>query len=231
MSLKGGIFLLDGAGAPRVRQVLRQEALKETWGDTLRSKYLLDRASITVDGGVFPLAIEVADREKETIGTFRDTLQLEPFDTLRVELSSILLATEVAEEAGGAGDIRLRVTPNPIRTYTRSEILYLYFEVYNLTKDTYGQTRYRVEYRVGTPRLKRLPAKLDRAVQRQLGLGGERWTISVTSEYRGNRSDEPLYLGIDLSELKPGLQLLTLVVTDQMTGLQAGRETLFRIVE
>ena len=41
---------------------------------------------------------------------------------------------------------------------------------------------------------------------------------------------EPIYLSIDLSELGPGVHLMSIVVTDSQTGLQTWRETLFRIL-
>ncbi len=231
VNLQDGVFLFDDADDPVVRQVRRREVFRDVWQDTLKSCYLLDRASVTLEGGAFRLAVEVRDKEKETIGTFRDTLNVEPFGEVRLGLSSIILATQVIGGEDGGGRGRLQVIPNPVRTYTRSEPLYLYFEVYNLAQDAFGQTRYRVEYRIGMPKLRRLPLRLDRAARARLGLEGERWTVSVATDYTGGRSDESLHLDVALSDLKPGLQLLTLVVTDQNTGLRAGREALFRIVK
>ncbi len=225
--VQDGVFLFDAHDDPVVRQVRRRDLFRDTWQDTLKSHYLLDQTSVTLEEGAFRLAVEVRDKEKETIGTFRDTLALAPFDTLGLQLSSIILATRVTQREGGLP----QVTPNPIRIYSRSELLYLYFEIYNLAQDIFGQTRYRVEYRVGTPKLRRLPLRLDREMRARLGLEGERWTVSVATDYLGDRSDEPLHLGVDLGELKPGLQLLTLVVTDQIAGLRTGREALFRVVE
>jgi len=41
---------------------------------------------------------------------------------------------------------------------------------------------------------------------------------------------ETIYLSVDLSELGSGVHLLSIVVIDRQTGLQAWRETLFRIL-
>ena len=231
VDLQEGITVWDEAGDTRERQRRRRDVLREVWQDTLKTRYLLGEASLTLPEGTFPLTVEVMDPQKETIGVFRDTLELETFAEGRLGLSSILLASRVSEDGKGEAGGGFSVIPNPMRIYTRSELLYLYFEIYNLSRDAFGQTRYRVAYRVGPPAPRRLKEDLDRATRKRLGLDGDRWTISVSSEYRGNQQDEPLDLGVDLRELKAGLQLLSLMATDEMTGMQTGREVLFRIVE
>ena len=231
VDLREGITVWDEAGDTWERQRRRRDVLREVWQDTLKTRYLLSEATLNLPEGTFPLTVEVMDPQKETIGVFRDTLELEAFVEGRLGISSILLASRVSEDGKGEAGGGVSVIPNPMRTYTRSELLYLYFEIYNLTRDAFGQTHYRVVYRVGPPAPRRLKGELDRATRKRLGLDGDRWTISVSSEYRGNQQDEPLYLGVDLKELKAGLQLLSLMVTDELTGMQTGREVLFRIVE
>ena len=44
------------------------------------------------------------------------------------------------------GDLTLRIRPTPPRTYTRSDSVFLYMEIYNLSKDAFGQTRFEIAY-------------------------------------------------------------------------------------
>jgi hypothetical protein len=139
-------------------------------------------------------------------------------------MSSVLLASRVEELESG-----IEVIPNPLRTFELGESLYLYFEIYNLVRNTFGQTDFTVSYRIGPPDMKRFSNRRDRQVLAQLGGGDDLWRISVTTDYQGDQADEQIYLAVDLSELTPGVHLLSLVVTDRQTGIQTWRETLFRI--
>ena len=78
--------------------------------------------------------------------------------------------------------------------------------------------------------MRRFSDKRDRKAIEQLGMSDDRWRISVSTDYRGGEVQEPIYLSVDLSELGPGVHLLSIVVTDRQTGLQTWRETLFRIL-
>ena len=44
------------------------------------------------------------------------------------------------------GDLTLRIRPTPLRRYTRSDSVFLYMEIYNLSKDAFGQTRFEIAY-------------------------------------------------------------------------------------
>ena len=66
-------------------------------------------------------------------------------------LSDLELAgqiVEVGEQAGKFQKGDLRVVPLPSKIFAKGQPVYLYYEVYNLSRDAFGQTRYRVEYRL-----------------------------------------------------------------------------------
>jgi len=227
VDLEEGVFLFSDNGDLAVDESRRIRVLTDAWRDTLRSNYILEQAEIFVDPGSYRLVPESRDSGSRSIGMFRDSVDLRPFGTTNLGMCSAFLATDVVR---GENDSLVGI-PNPIWVYKRSEIMYVYFEAYNLAKDSYGQTRYQVEYRIGRPEAGRLPIKLGKRALKWLGLQEESWSVSVAAEYAGEKSDGPVYLGVDLEELKPGLQLLTLVLRDQMTSRMALRETFFRIAE
>ena len=142
-----------------------------------------------------------------------------------VAMSSVVLASQVTEDDAG-----IEVIPNPLRTYHRGELLHLYFEIYNLARDAFGQTDFAVTYRIGPPELRRFADPQDRKAIAQLGRSDAPWRVSVSTDYRGKDAHAPIYLAVDLNELGPGVHLLSLIVMDRQTGLQTWRETLFRIL-
>jgi hypothetical protein len=224
VDLEAGVFAHGRNGAELASVRWHPKVFQDVWSDSLKNAYLLGQRDLIVPPDSLALSVEIRDRGKETVGVFRDTLSLEAFPRNQIAMSSVLLASRVEELESG-----IEVIPNPLRTFELGESLYLYFEIYNLVRNTFGQTDFTVSYRIGPPDMKRFSNRRDRQVLAQLGGGDDLWRISVTTDYQGDQADEQIYLAVDLSELTPGVHLLSLVVTDRQTGIQTWRETLFRI--
>lgn len=230
VELDAGIFVHRGNGEEITSVRWQPEAFRDVWSDSLKERYLLGQRDLILTpdqqgADSLALSLEIKDVGKKTVGVFRDTVFLQAFPDDVISMSSVLLASHAGEGKEG-----IEVIPNPLRTFDADELLYLYFEVYNLVRDAFGQTDFSVTYRVGPPDLRRFSDKQDRKAIAQLGISDDRWRISVSTDYRGGDMQEPIYLSVDLSELGPGVHLLSIVVTDRQTGLQAWRETLFRIL-
>ena len=228
--LYAGIFVHRSNGEEVTSVRWQPEAFRDVWTDSLKERYLLDQRDLILaadqqDADSLALALEIKDVGKKTVGVFRDTVFVQTFPDDVISMSSVLLASHA-----GDGKEGIEVIPNPLRTFGADELLYIYFEIYNLVRDEFGQTDFSVTYRVGPPDLRRFSDKRDRKAIAQLGISDDRWRISVSTDYRGGEMQEPIYLAVDLSELGPGVHLLSIVVTDRQTGLQAWRETLFRIL-
>ena len=228
--LDAGIFVHRSNGEEMTSVRWQLETLRNVWSDSLKARYLLGQRDLILaadqqDADSLALSLEIRDVGKKTVGVFRDTVLVQAFPDDVISMSSVLLASHVGEGKEG-----IEVIPNPLRTFGAGELLYLYFEIYNLVRDAFGQTDFSVTYRVGPPDLRRFSDKRDRKAIEQLGMSEDRWRISVSTDYRGGEMQEPIYLSVDLSELGPGVHLLSIVVTDRQTGLQTWRETLFRIL-
>jgi hypothetical protein len=224
VDLEAGVFAHGRNGEELASVRWRPEVFRDVWSDSLKRAYLLGQRGFFVSPDSLVLSVEIRDRGKETVGVFRDTLSLEAFPHNQISMSSVLLASQIEERETG-----LEVTPNPLRIFERGELLYLYFEIYNLARNAFGQTDFTVSYWVGPPDLRRFSTKRDRQTLAQLGGSDDLWRISVNTDYLGDQIDEQIYLAVDLSALSPGVHLLALVVTDRQTGIQTWRETLFRI--
>ncbi len=232
-----GVFVHKSNGQAVTSVRWQPETFRDVWRDSLKCRYLLGQrdlvlaAAVPSQGfraGLYPdslaLTLEIRDQKKKTVGVFRDTVFVQAFPDDEVAMSSVVLASHVAEGKEG-----IEVIPNPLRTFDGGELLHLYFEIYNLARDEFGQTDFSVVYRVGPPDLRRFSDKRDRKAIAQLGRSDAPWRISVSTDYRGDQRRAQIYLAVDLSELGPGVHLLSLAVTDRQTGLQTWREALFRI--
>ena len=230
VDLDAGIFVHKSNGEEVTSVRWHPKTFRDVWADSLKDRYLLGQRDLILtpdqqDADSLALSLEIRDAGKKTVGVFRDTVFVQAFPNDIISMSSVLLASHA-----GDGKEGIEVIPNPLRTFGADELLYIYFEIYNLIRDEFGQTDFSVTYRVGPPDLRRFSDKRDRKAIAQLGIGDDRWRISVSTDYRGKEIQEPIYLSVDLSELGPSVHLLSIVVTDRQTGLQAWRETLFRIL-
>ena len=227
--------------------------------DSLRTQYVLSRRTVYVQPGRYHMAAEVVDLRSETVGTFREAYVLACSDTL-LALSDLLLASRIESLTPTPGNRRdLRIAPNPLRTYGRAEPVSVYFEIYNLTRDAFGRSRYDISYRIGgtkgedidpamftdtdmvAPNARLVVEELTREVQyvasensRRLGAfdrGDSQGERTVTAQYEGDRENDFTYLQIDIARTSVGIHKLTVTVRDMKTGQTAEREVLFRVVE
>ncbi len=126
-------------------------------------------------------------------------------------LSDVVLAFNVAPTANVDKFSRngLQVYPNPSRNFPLAKPLYIYFEVYHLTRDAEGRTNFTIEYTMSREQKKR-------GVKSAFGLFGGDRKPAITSrlERQGNAAFSPEYLAIDASRLEKGEYRLAVKVID-----------------
>ncbi len=158
VDLEDGVFLFD----ERWDEVYRKKmdvAMQwpvfdraiESKSDSLRRNHVVSFRTLRVAPRQHRLVVEVRDRGTGSIGTFREVREFRVVDSL-LAMSDLLLASGIEPKtAFPEGREDLRVTPNPIHTYGRSEPVFIYLEIYNLKKDRFGGTKYRISYRLTRP--------------------------------------------------------------------------------
>ena len=122
-----------------------------TKSESLRRNHVVSFRTLRVSPRPHRLVVEVRDRGTGSIGTFHELLVFREADSL-LAMSNLLLASGIEPKSPfPEGREDLRVTPNPLHTYGRSEPVYIYLEIYNLRKDRFGRTKYRISYRLTQP--------------------------------------------------------------------------------
>ena len=128
-------------------------------------------------------------------------------------LSDLELAgqiVEVGEQVGKFQKGNLRVVPLPSKTFAKAQPVYLYYEVYNLSRDAFGQTRYRVEYRLKGVQGTGLIRGLGRLLSQTPRADG----VQISYEHTGTATSEPLYIALDVPENSKEQLEIEVVVTD-----------------
>ena len=196
-----------------------------------RGAFVPDVARLDVPPGVYRMEVRARNRLNGRLGIYRKRVVVKDYGTEELKLSGLQLAWSIVEsqEEGKFAKQGLHVIPLPTRTFRQGQSVYVYFEIYNLTRDAFGQTRYQVQYTV-RPRagigLGGIVAQLA-----QTFTGKKREEVAVGYEQVGLGESEAAYVELDLGESRTGRYELRVEVTDQNSGKTVGRETAFRVEE
>ncbi|MCY3684412.1 MAG: hypothetical protein OXH16_23715, partial [Gemmatimonadetes bacterium] len=182
-----------------------------------------------VPPGKYELQVQMKDLISGRTGLYRQELEVRDYQISELQVSEIQLASNIAE--AGAAKFQKEdvwIIPMPTRSYAITQNVYAYFEIYNLTKDDFGQTRYKTEYRIRS------------SVMPAVGLFGaataglrtifrtRKPQVAITNERTGRDADEREYVEIVLNKVRPGVNALEVIVTDLVSGKSVEREARFR---
>ena len=183
------------------------------------------------DPGEYELSVEAWRQNTNRIGAYRQPgLHLPTYhDKSHLMMSDIQVASRIteADRAPDTSFVRgdLYIQPQPSATFVPGMSMYVYFEIYNLKRDEFGQTRYTISYEVQKRQetgfaLVSLLAKLGTKNTEAVGL---------SFDQVGTNPDENTYLEMPLTNLAPGRYTLKLTVTDKNTDQSRKKDAVFFI--
>lgn len=194
----------------------------------------VELASIQVPPGEYILGVKLADRTSGKWGLYRQEVTIPSFaDTLA--MSDIEMAWTVSDSPHAntkfkKGDVW--VVPAPTRSYETTRDARLYYEVYHLKQDAFGQAKYQVTYTI-RPNIERGRGALGILVGgiRQMFVASAEPEFTVQYERVVNAPDEPVYFELETESLTPGLKMIEVQITDLNTLQKATRRAMFHVIE
>jgi hypothetical protein len=171
----------------------------------------------------YRLTVKAENHSANRLGLFQQDIVVEPYGPEGLKISDLVLAAQISESTTPSPFRKgnLQVVPLPTRSFATGQQLGLYYEIYNLTPDSFGQMRYAVTVQVksetGATGLRRL-------------LPGEtpKPEVSLTYEQVADQPTEPIQLFVDLAQAKPGRNRLTVTVEDRVTHHSITKEAVFQ---
>ena len=209
----------------------RDREVKRLWEEVavpipigLRGKSLLarDRIDILLPPGEYDFAVQMWRVNTNRLGNYREKVRLHDFSGDSLMISDLQLAQHIAKIEGDTSSAQWRVTTSPSRTFFSGTPIFVYFEIYNLTRDAFGQTRYEVAFAVA-PEKGRALASQPKIRRRD----GE--VISVQYAQTGRDLWIADYVELDIDQVAPGRYRLIMTVKDRNSAQSAVREGVFRI--
>ena len=220
VDLRHGLFVFDREWHPVSSEVKPLTQMPWIEGNGVKEGFLFWGERLKLEPGVYHLGVEAEDGAAGTVGTFRDSMRVRSFNGEALQVSDLLVAQRVVErEDRPFGRDRFMVLPNPLKRAQRDGTISFYFEVYNLRRDEFGVTDYRITYQT-----RLLPEKWrEEATMPD-------WTTAVTNTFKETRPWEPHRLTLDLDGSAPGPWAFRVLVEDAQTGQMASASAVFRVM-
>jgi GWxTD domain-containing protein len=184
---------------------------------------IVDLIRADLEPGTYHLTLRVHDTLGGRLSAIEQDVIVEAYPADAFGMSDLVLASSIDEYSG---EIRFRrgrweVRPRPGRSY-KKPIVPFYYEIYGLTKNAFGQARYRVTAGVKHKQgLRNRPAFLGEAKPE----------VTFTFDQTGDQDWERSQLELDLTEAKFGTNILTLSVEDLESGKSVTRQVEFEYLK
>ena len=189
----------------------------------------IDAMSLKALPGDYRLIVHLTDQNSGKWGFYQQQVHIPNYAADSLSISDIEMAYHIFTEPQSykfqKGDVW--VIPMPTRNYLRNQAVNIYYEIYNLQKDAFGQTKYRIKYTIWED--KRKNASLLGSISSFMGklVTDQKPEISISSDYNGNSATEPVYIELDTKKLNPGLYQLEVEVHDLISQQTSSQEALF----
>lgn len=188
---------------------------------------------VELSPGDYWMSLQIRDRTSGKSQVYKQSIRVDDYgrrDSL--QLSDVELAFHVgpSDDPDDAFNKNgLRVIPMSSKAFRHDQNAFVYFEIYNLRRDGFGQTQYRVEYTVRSYTERSVPARILRGLGRLLRVVEGEQEVKVSFEQTGSEEDDIAYVELDISESKPGGQMVEVKVTDLQTDVSAEKSIRFSV--
>ena len=211
-----------------IREYLSNQVVEQQEGS-----YMVDINMMRSVPGVFNFAISLTDLNSGRVGVVLDSLRVEEFTGRSLTISDIEMAGSIGTRRGGQFYREgVEIIPMPTRTYTTEQPIYIYYEIYNLSKDDFGTTAFQVSYGIqpsDEARRRGIISSAFRGLGRLVGIGKPvEVTLELDVEY-GIRAQENRWLELEFADPKPGLYQIKLSVKDINNGTEFERIQQFMV--
>lgn len=218
--LERAVALADSA----YRVVYRNAQKVQHFVDTSNviTREVVDLTRQDVPAGMYHITLTITDAMTARQGVFTLNVTIDEYDEEQLHISDLLLVKSLSDTLR---DTRFRrgnwqVVPNPRRTVRAPNPLAFYCEVYNLTKDEFGQTRYRVTTAV----------KATETEQRRGRGNTDQPEVALSYTQVGNSDWERLPLEVHLEHAQAGQNRLFVIIEDLVAGTRVAKDTFFQYI-
>ena len=228
--LKRGLALYDENNKPVYRSSEDMELYTSGPIDSTQIAFVPEMDRLSVTPGTYRLSVQILDTSSDRSQVYNREVVVSPFGNDSLKVSDIEMASLIRPNRGSKFTKgKIEVVPNPSLFYFVGKPVFVYYEVYNLKKDEFGATKYRVLYELHSLNKGNIAVRALKALGRLVGIDRKAEVVTVEYAHDGDKTDEYGYLELDMSKTDPGHQLLIVKVSDEIADSQASSAVSFAI--
>jgi len=170
------------------------------------------------------LAFEMERKKDKGVAAYHGKYNVKSFSSDELKISDVVLASEVETDQPINGAIKrnnITILPNPTKNFSKNDQLFLYYEIYNLTKNINNLTN--LEQKITIQ--KKEEGGVINSLLSVVGLDKDGKKISLTSKYQAQERDPQMYLQLDMSKYEAGEYVITVTIKDNVTGKEISGQT------
>ncbi|NOX89176.1 MAG: hypothetical protein GXO77_09120 [Calditrichaeota bacterium] len=223
--LETGVAVFDSSWNQLDKKVRDIAVILKDTTNVSHDKYIIPYEFKSDQNKIY-LSTHVRSVKGNQLGGYKFALNYSAFPKKKLSISDLVLAFKVepTTQKSSFAYHDMLIVANPTLRFRRSELVYLYFELYNL-KTKKGQTRYRIEQAVRPVKTANLFTKFKRL----LGIGTKE--ILITRNQTGASAVASEYSAFDFSALSKGKKELIITVKDENSGQTVSNKVEFELVD
>jgi len=200
--------------------------LSESDKEKFVNGYYLDTYKAFSGKENFILSVYLQDKENKRMGNYRLKYRTEAPQNGSFAISGLQLAysVEMTEKTDKFTHLGHLIIPNPTTKFRQGELLYCYYEIYNL-KLRNGISSFKIEQTIA-------PADEDEGIISKffnLFSSDDKQRITITKDHQSSGKIAPEYTAFDFKTLDSGTYTLTIRITDENTKKSVEAEKKFII--
>ena len=195
----------------------------------LFEKYKINSVLVDLPSDSGILAFELIKDNDNSVFANRTNFKVRKFSATNLDISDIILASNVDESntlAIKRGNLNL--LPNPLNTFSAVNQIFIYFEVYNLSADDSGLSKF--EQKITITKIDEHSGLGDffDSLLGVIGLRPDENTLTLTTDYQSYEKDTPVYLQLDMSKYEKGNYKINIEIEDVNSGSVVNSNTMLR---
>ncbi|MBI5731723.1 MAG: GWxTD domain-containing protein [Ignavibacteriales bacterium] len=213
-----GLFMLDNNFNKKFENKKTVSSIEQT------SNIAVNTLEMTLQPLSGNLAFEMERKKDKGVMAYHGKYNIRSFSGDELKISDVVLASTVETEQNINGAFKrnnISILPNPTKSFRKNDQFFLYYEIYNLTKNTNNITDFEQKITMQ----KKEEGGIISSLLSVVGLDKEGKRISLTSKYQTQERDPQMYLQLDMSKYEPGEYVITVTIKDIITGKEVSNQT------
>ncbi len=190
-----------------------------------------DIIALDVKPGSYYLAVQAIEERSGRTQVYGMPLRVPSYRHGKLRLSDIEMAASIEQTSKDGLFVKqnLEVIPLATRLYTQQHLVYIYYEIYGLSRDAFGQTNYQISYRLKPRSGQSFGAKVLSGLGKLVGIDQNDEQIAISYDQTGDASNVVNYLALDLSGSEPGEYIIEVAAMDHRDGQKVTKTTSFKL--